>query len=387
MMRMASTLFLVSVALAETGALPDRGAYQAAYRGWRAADPDLERDTASATPAMGARADKVAAEAAKYHAARKLYLDGLAADASEKAAYIEAFPPPLEIDGRPAAYVLTQTRLVSGSIDSIANDPDRAIQRLRVALDRERTALVALSSALADTQRGYDGAKGAAIAAEQSRGKLTQHYQSLSASLKETATQTEQSGALWADYYRALSDGLRGVISKAPAPPETAPALAVASAEPRVALPANLPPSPAPEAAVNPVPPPAPALRTRSITPLPLSRYTGAWIYPMVAAEFHGPEPSTVDMLLRETNGQAKGTLVVWFKVAANSKIEPAVRFDFEGPFQSSRNQSFPLITSNGAMGTVELIPGNVYNMIQVRFSTEDKPSTVRQADFLLIKK
>lgn len=107
----------------------------------------------------------------------------------------------------------------------------------------------------------------------------------------------------------------------------------------------------------------------------------------MLAAEFHGPEPSTVDMLLRETNGQAKGTLVVWFKVAANSKIEPAVRFDFEGPFQSSRNQSFPLITSNGAMGTVELIPGNVYNMIQVRFSTEDKPSTVRQADFLLIKK
>jgi hypothetical protein len=33
------------------------------------------------------------------------------------------------------------------------------------------------------------------------------------------------------------------------------------------------------------------------------------------------------------------------------------------------------------------LIPGNVYNMIQVRFSTEDKPATVRQADFLVIKK
>ena len=66
---------------------------------------------------------------------------------------------------------------------------------------------------------------------------------------------------------------------------------------------------------------------------------------------------------------------------------DPTVRFDFEGAFQSTRNQSFALVTSNGAKGSVELIPGPAFNLLEVSFTTEDKPGTVRQGNFLLIKK
>ena len=384
MTRSVGLIFLVTVALAQNGAppQPERSPFEAAYRNWRAADPDLERDTAAANPAMGARADKVAAEAAKYFAARKTYWEKLQTDVEGAAAAMEPFPALLEIDSKPATYVANQTRLLNGSIDSIAADPDRAIQRLRAALDRERSALTALASALTDTERGYDQAQTAAMAAEQARGKAARDDQSLSTSLKQTAAEGEQTANLWAEYYRALSDGVRGVVAKN-ATPEIVPAPAPAADGNTAAPASSLPPNPPADAGPNA----PPALRTRPITPLPLSRYLGAWVYPTLAAEFHGTEPSTVDMLIRESNGQAKGTLIVWFKVAPTSKTEPAVRFDFAGPFQNSRNQSFPLITSNGAAGTVELVPGNVYNMIQVRFTTGDKPETIRQADFLLIKK
>ena len=92
-------------------------------------------------------------------------------------------------------------------------------------------------------------------------------------------------------------------------------------------------------------------------------------------------------MVLREENGQARGTLFARFKLPQGSRGDPTVRFDFEGEFQSARNQSFALMTSNGAKGSVELIPGPAFNLLEVSFTTEDKPGTVRQGNFLLIKK
>jgi hypothetical protein len=191
----------------------------------------------------------------------------------------------------------------------------------------------------------------------------------VSASLKQTAQQTEQVGTLWAGYYRTLSDGVRGIMSREPAPvPSAAPAGAptVAAAPPATA---------------------APALRTRSITPLPLSRYVGAWVYPTQGAQYHGIEPEFVDLIVRDENGQAKGILFARFKLAQGSPTDPIVRFDFEGAFQPTRNQSFALVTSNDAKGSVELIPGPAFNLLEVSFTTEDKPGTVRQGNFLLIKK
>ena len=392
MKRVAPILLLVAVASAQPVALTpqDRAPYQAAYRNWRAADPNLERDTPTAGATLGARADKVAAEAAKYYAARKAYLDSLQADAEQKADAIEALPAPPMFDGDLARYAASQNRQISASIEAIANDPDRAIQRLRQALERERAALSVLSTSLADTQNGREAVERTSATAEQARGKVAQHYRSLSAGLKQTAIDTGQTGTLWANYYRALSDGARGVITQDSAP-ISSPAAAGAPAVATRISPELAPNTAGSTVGSGPGRGPAPALRTRSITPIPLSRYVGAWVYPTVGAQYHGAEPESVDMLLREDNGQAKGTLFVRFKLPANNLADPVVRFDFGGAFQSTRNQTFFVVTSKGAKGTVELIPGPAFNLLEVSFSMEgqpgDKPGAIREGNFLLIKK
>ncbi len=377
MKRVAGILIAAAVALAQDGAgtPPDRAAYQAAYRDWRAADPNLERDSATAGATLGARADQVAAEAAKYFGARKAYLDGLAADAEQRAAALEAVPAPPAFEGNPSGYAASQRATIAASIDAIANDPDRGIQRLRQSLERERAALLALSSALADTQNGTGLVERTGANAEQARDKVAQHYRSLTAGLQQTALATGQEGTRWADYYRALSEGARaGAMAPADAP-------VVTSAAPRIIT------EPAPAAVGNP----APALRTRSVAALPLSRYVGSWIYPTVGAQHHGAEPESVDMTVRENNGHAQGTLSVRFRLAANRSADAVVSFDFEGAFQATRNQSFPLVTAIGAKGTVELIPGSAFNLLEVSFTVEeqpgDQPGVIRQGNFLLIKK
>jgi hypothetical protein len=113
----------------------------------------------------------------------------------------------------------------------------------------------------------------------------------------------------------------------------------------------------------------------------------GAWVYPTQGAQFHGAQPVLVDLVVREENGRAKGTLFARFNVPAGGPSDPTVRFDFEGPLQAARNQTFPVTTSNGAKGTVELIPGPAFNLLEISFSTEDRPTTVKQGNFLLIKK
>jgi hypothetical protein len=125
----------------------------------------------------------------------------------------------------------------------------------------------------------------------------------------------------------------------------------------------------------------------RSITPVPLSRYVGAWTYPVRNTLFHGAEPDFVDLVVHEDNGRAAGTLYARFKLPQGSSGDPTLRFDFAGNFQNSRLQSFSLQTSEGAKGTIELIPGPAFNLIEVNFITEARPGKVRQANFLLVKK
>jgi hypothetical protein len=381
MKRAAGILMVAAAALAQDGAgtQPDRAAYQAAFREWRMADPNLERDSATAGATLGARADPVAAEAAKYFAARRAYLDGLALDAELKAAALDAVPVPPAFAGNPSGYAASQRAAIGASIDAIANDPDRAIQRLRQSLERERTALLALSSALADSQNGRELTERTSANAEQARDKVAQHYHSLAAGLQQTALATAQEGTRYADYYRALSEGARAA-AEAPVIASAAPRITVDPAPAVISSPA--------QAVVNN---PAPAARTRSVTALPLSRYVGSWIYPTVGAQYHGSEPESVDMAVRENSGQAKGTLSVRFRLAANRSADAVVRFEFEGAFQSTRNQSFPLVTASGAKGMVELIPGSAFNLLEVSFTVEerpgDKPGVIHQGNFLLIKK
>ncbi len=349
MTRALAVLLLASAALAQ----------QETRQNWRKTDPDLERDAATAGATLGARADKAAAEAAKYFAAQKASLESLAMDAAQKASAVVPLTLAPETSPNLDTYLAGQNRVLSSSIDTIARDPDRGIQQLRQALERERAAVAVLSAASKDVRRAREAVAESASSAEQTRLRTMELYQKLAASLQQSAQVTEQSGTAWAGYYRSLSDAARSV------------ALPVVSS---VSQP-NSPPAVIPPAAVAHVP------------PVPLSRYLGAWTYPTVGAHFHGAQPLSAELVVHEENGRAGGTLSARFKLPPGNTGDPVVQFNFEGTIQSSRDQTFAVTTSSGAKGTLELIPGPAFNLLEVNFSTDEKPGTIRQGNFLLVKK
>lgn len=366
MKRATIILMVAACALAQDG----REAYREAFRNWRQADPALEKDAATAGAALGARAEKVAAETAKYAAARKAFFDleQGTMDASGRSLEAVATPPEaLESSRNSELTVVTASSAANASIEAIGNDPDRGLQQLRQSIERERAALTALSSAIRDRQTAIAAATGAAEAAEQARVKVAGHYQSLAMALQQAGQETSRQGSAWADYYRTLSDGARGVPPAGAAPVTGAATGAVTGARP-----------------VNPTPA---APSGRPAAPVPISRYVGAWTYPVRNTLFYGAEPEFVDLVVHEENGRAAGTLYARFKLPSGSSGDPILRFDFAGSFQNARSQSFSLETSDGAKGTVELLPGPAFNLIEVNFTTEARPGKVRQGNFLLVKK
>ena len=350
MRRALAVLLLASAALAQ----------QEARQSWRKTDPDLERDAATAGATLGARSDKAAAAAAKYFDAQKASLESLAADTAQKASAVAPLTLAPETSPNLDKYLTGQNTVLSSSIDTIARDPDRGIQQLRQALERERTAVAALSAESKDAQKAREAVAQTASSAEQARLRTVELYQKLANSLQQSAQLTQQSGTAWAGYYRSLSDAARSV------------AMPVTSSVPQP----NSPPAVVPPAAV-----------ARNVPQVPLSRYLGAWTYPTVGAHFHGAQPLSAELMVREENGRASGTLSARFKLPPGNTGDPVVQFDFEGAFQGSRDQTFIVTTSGGAKGTLELIPGPAFNLLEVNFSTDEKPGTVRQANFLLVKK
>jgi hypothetical protein len=138
----------------------------------------------------------------------------------------------------------------------------------------------------------------------------------------------------------------------------------------------------APPVSVTSAPP-----RDESITPLPLARYVGAWTYPTVNGIFHGPEPEFVDLVVHEENGHADGTLFGRFMLPPGDTTDPQVRFDFQGDFRAATTQRFSLVTSDGTQGTIELIPGPAFNLLEVNFLTDPKANKLRAGNFILVKK
>lgn len=335
-------------------------AQQEARQNWRKTDPDLERDAATAGATLGARADKAAAAATAYFAAQKAYLDRLAADAGRRASAVEALNLTAQISRGVDVYLEAQALMLKASSEAIARDPDRGLQQLRLALERERGAVAALTAGSNDVQMAQQAVVKTASNAEQARLRTVERYQKLADSLQQSAQVTEQSGIAWAGYYRSLSDAARSA------------AVPVTSSVPQP----NSPAAAVPPAAV-----------AHNVPPVPLSRYLGAWTYPTVGAHFHGAQPLSAELVVREEDGRAQGTLSARFKLPPGNTGDPVVQFNFEGAFQSSRDQTFAVTTTDGAKGTLELIPGPAFNLLEVNFSTDEKPGTIRQANFLLVKK
>src|SRR5581483_7626786 len=74
-----------------------RDGYRAAYREWREADPNLERDAGSNSPQLASRADAAAAHAAKFGSERSAFLRQSAADQQQALAWID-LPIPAPVD-------------------------------------------------------------------------------------------------------------------------------------------------------------------------------------------------------------------------------------------------------------------------------------------------
>jgi len=337
-----------------------RDDYRAAYHHWRQTDPNLEREAAAGGPSIAQRADRMAAEAAKTAAARKAFLAGIAEDEAQQVEWLEnavSTETPVA-STRDTQFLTKETALVNRTIDTFANDPDRGIQQLRQALVRERIALEALSGGVAQRKKAADAVSASTAAIEQARAKAVEQSHAVVEGLKAAAENNEHEAAAWAEYYRKLGEAAEG------------------AATPITEILPGVPP-----ATVN-----NPVAAPPTVTPLPLTRYIGAWTYPANGL-YHGAQPEFFDLLVHEENGKATGTAFGRFKIPSGGTGDPILRFDFSGTFQPERRQVFNLVTTEGAKGTIELIPGPAFNLLEVNFQTELKPGKIRAADVVLIKK
>ena len=338
---------------AQTG----RDSYRAAYKDWRQAEPSLERDAPTAGAALGSRADHAAAQAQKFWNARRTFLDRQAKDDEQKFAWLSmpvSLPP---VAATATDYIMTESAAVRRGLTTFADDPDPGIQRVKAMLNREADALSALNGKIVERQKAGDDADIATASIEDARRKALDQARAMIENEKKAVEDTGYEMTAWADYYRKLSDAAR------------APVTSSASS----AIPERLPDV---------------VQRPPSVTPLPLARYTGDWIYERATGRFHGAEPEFVDLVVREQNGKCDGRMTARFVLPASSPGDPILRFDFAGDLKNERVQTFPLKTSDGSTGTISLIPGSAFNLLEIAVQIADpKPNKVRQANVILIKK
>jgi hypothetical protein len=343
-------LGLLSVLFVLGAFAASRDGYRSAYRVWRESDPALERDAGIEGSAVAPRAGKLVDAVTNYGSERSGFLNAFAAEREEKLSWLETplAEPPSEEPKSVAGQVDAQTAGVKRNIATFANDPDPGIQPLQAALQQENAALASLSAAILDRQRTVGKAKAASEAAEMARIKVLSQERDLVAGLKQSAADTDRQTTAWVEYFKTLSEEVRGI-------------------------------SPSSTSTANPAP-------ARSAVSLPLLRYIGAWTFPPNGL-FHGPQPEFMDLVVHEENGHATGTLFARFKVPPGSKDDPLVRFDLTGEFKGARTQEFNLETSDGAKGTLQLIPGPAFNLLEINFQTDPKPGKIHEGNAVLVKK
>jgi hypothetical protein len=347
-----------------------REAYQQAYRDWRASDPSLERDAAKAGDALTPRAEKAAAEAGKFVAARKAFYDAQRDDLAQSLKTLHPLELPKDIESAKTAEaaLANQEASVATSIEVFANDPDKGIQQLRQALEREDEALTAVQTAISTRKTATDAVKQANEAAERARGIAAEQMKTISASFSESGQTIGPLAEAWPSYYRALASGARGVGAAEAMP---GPVIRPADATPSTTL---APPTPV-----------APGGTGRVVTAVPISRYTGLWNFLPGVSTYHGMAPVSFEVLIKEEGGQISGSVNAQFIIFGSG--DPNIRFNFSGPMQASRYQAFALKTPDGIQGKVELIPGNAFNLLEINYTLEGAPGKVRESDVILVKR
>jgi hypothetical protein len=356
-----------------------RDAYRAAYQAWHEVDPNLEHDAATASEPIGAQADRVAAEAAHYYAERRAFLDRFSHETAQKLGA--------------GNFVATQSAMVRKGIDNFAGDPDKGIQQVRMMLTRENIALIALGASQVERDKATAEADAALAAVEQAWHKASDLDREAAAGFAKPLASLDQEAPAWVGYYRTFSDAARAAtsdtgrvisdLSSGVTSGTTLPATADASQRAgsdasRVATPDTDP--------ATPSRPAEPSVRP-AITPVPLIRYTGDWQYPLADGFYHGPQPEFIDLEVREEDGHCTGQMVARFKLPAGNNDDPILRFEFKGDFQNTRGQRFTLVTGDGAQGTIDLIPGPAFNLLEINVQIAARPGKIHQANMLLVKK
>ncbi|HEY2843052.1 MAG TPA: hypothetical protein VGJ09_05350 [Bryobacteraceae bacterium] len=344
-------LYWVATLIGQTGREANRQDYDA----WREAHANLERDAGAGGTALVAQSDRAAALAAAFGANRAAYVKSAAQSVSQQRSFLQVPITRPSANLAPqtlAALVTNQLQTVTRTVARFASDKDRGIQQLRLSLEREREALEALNESMDDRQKAAAKIAEAGAALEQARAQTAEAFGAATSALSQNAAALEKENAAWAAYYEKLAQA----IQVANAPP------------PRVEI-----------TAVQP--------RNEPVPGIPRARFVGAWTFPISNGIYHGAQPEFVDLVVHEINGHADGTLFGRFKPASGSAADPLVRFDFQGEFGASPTQRFALITSDGTAGTIELIPGPAFNLLEVNFQADPRPGKISVGNFILVKK
>jgi len=333
-----------------------REAYRQDYDAWREVHANLERDAGSGGATLIPQVDRAAARVAAFGTNRAAFAKAAAQTAAQQRQVLQAVTTRPSPDVAPPAVsdlVKSDLQTVTKTIARFADDKDRGIQQLRQSLERERDALAALNESIEARQKAVAATTTAATTLEQGRVRIAETMSAETTALSQNSVELEKETAAWAAYYEGLAKAIQ--IANAPPPPR----VEVTTVAPR-----------------NDTPP-----------GIPRARYVGAWTYPISNGIFHGAQPEFVDLVVHEANGHADGTLFARFKLPAGGATDPLVRFDFQGDFANAALQRFPVVTSEGTAGTIELIPGPAFNLLEINFLTDPRPGKINVGNFILVKK
>jgi len=338
-----------------------RDAYRQAYDVWQQAQTNLERDAGNGGAPQVAQADRSAAAVVTFEATRLAYLKSSAENAAQRRRILQApvtRPSPDLMPPAVANLAAAELQTVTRAIGKFAADKDRGIQQLRQSMERESVALAALTDTIQAHQKAIAATSAASATLEQARGKTAAAFADQTSQFSQTVARMDAEGSAWTAYYSKLAEAIQ--VASAP------------------------PPAPAVDISRN-VPTAGP--RNASVSPVPLVRYVGTWTYPTVNGIYHGPQPESVALEVQEENGRANGTIEAKFKRPPGSADNPVVRFSFAGDIAATATQKFTLMTSDGASGVIELIPGPAFNLLEVNFQTDSQPNKIRSGNFILVKK
>jgi hypothetical protein len=371
---------MITTMITTTSAQSSRDAYRDAFKAWRQGDSNLERDAATSTD-LSSRTDADAAAAARFTTARAAYLRAAVAQNNASMQWLTSARLAPEPDLASAVdlqrLVAQSTEQVATQIKTYADDSDPALQPVRQALSRERSALVALSGAINDRQTAATKAAGALIIVEQARVRALEPFQAMAGALEGEASGMDQEALAWAEYYRKLAEETRAAVTST-APTSTTPSPTTVGGV-RINNPAGN---------ANPAGNTAPRPNNPAVAPSTGnlgSRFVGSWAYQM-GGLYHGPEPDVVNVVVKEEGGMLTGTVDARFWPFSDIRTVTSLHFEFSGTPGTGRVQSFPLVTADGAKGSIELIPGPAFNLLEINFYTDRVPGKMTYGNMLLLR-